>query len=36
MAEGMPVNETDFVEIAPDGSIYAGTARGLVHIDTDR
>lgn len=36
MAEGMPINATDFVEIGPDGAIYAGTTRGLVHIHTGR
>ena len=36
MAEGMSINAADFVEIAPDGSVYAGTTRGLVHIHTGR
>ena len=36
MAEGTPINEVNFIEIAPDGSIYAGTPRGLVHIRTNR
>jgi len=36
MAEGMPSNEVHSLEIAPDGSIYAGTPRGLVHIRADR
>ena len=36
MAEGMPVNEADFVEIAPDGSVYAGTELGLVNIPARR
>lgn len=35
IAEGMPVNEAEFIEIAPDGSIYAGTELGVVHIRTD-
>lgn len=36
VAEGMPSNDVNFVEIGPDGSIYAGTTRGLAHIRTDR
>jgi ligand-binding sensor domain-containing protein len=36
MAEGMPVNQVDFVEIGPDGWVYAGTPLGLVQIRTDR
>ena len=36
MAEGMPVNQAEFVEIAPDGSVYAGTELGVVHIRSDR
>jgi hypothetical protein len=36
MAEGMPINGATFVEIAPDGSVYAGTELGLVNIVTGR
>jgi hypothetical protein len=35
MAEGMPVNEINSLDIAPDGSVYAAAERGVVRIRTD-
>jgi streptogramin lyase len=35
IAEGMPANQVHSLEIAPDGSVYATTDRGVVRIRTD-